>query len=58
MGYLNNSEATRETKDADGFVHTGDQGYLDADGFLHVVGRFKEMIFTSTGENVAPGKIE
>ncbi|CAH1400327.1 unnamed protein product [Nezara viridula] len=44
MGYLNNPEATKEAKDAEGWFHTGDVGYYDKDGFFYIVDRIKEMI--------------
>ncbi len=56
-GYLNNEEATREML-VDGFVHTGDIGYFDEDGFLFLTGRKKNVIIVSTGENVVPEEIE
>ncbi len=57
-GYLNLPEATAELIDADGWLHTGDIGSLDADGFLSVLDRKKELIITSGGENVSPASIE
>jgi long-chain acyl-CoA synthetase len=57
-GYLNLAQATADLIDADGWVHTGDIGSLDADGFLSVVDRKKELIITSGGENVSPASIE
>ncbi|RLN98370.1 hypothetical protein BBJ28_00009822 [Nothophytophthora sp. Chile5] len=52
MGYLNNEVATTSALDDDGWVNSGDVGELDADGFLSVTGRIKEIIITSGGENV------
>ena len=51
-GYLNLPEQTAELIDADGWVHTGDIGAIDADGFVSVVDRKKELIITAGGENV------
>ena len=57
-GYLNRPERTADLIDADGWLHTGDIGALDADGFLSVVDRKKELIITSGGENISPAAIE
>ncbi|MFA1547241.1 long-chain fatty acid--CoA ligase [Actinomadura chokoriensis] len=57
-GYLHRPDATADLIDADGWVHTGDVGRLDADGFLTVVDRKKELIITAGGENIAPSLIE
>jgi long-chain acyl-CoA synthetase len=57
-GYLNMPERSAELIDADGWLHTGDIGSLDADGFLSVVDRKKELIITSGGENISPAAIE
>ncbi len=57
-GYLNQPERTAGLIDADGWLHTGDIGSLDGDGFLSVVDRKKELIITSGGENISPAAIE
>ncbi|HXJ25009.1 MAG TPA: AMP-dependent synthetase/ligase [Streptosporangiaceae bacterium] len=58
VGYLNLAEQTAALIDGDGWLHTGDIGTLDADGFLSVVDRKKELIITAGGENVAPAAVE
>jgi long-chain acyl-CoA synthetase len=57
-GYLNRPDLTADLIDADGWLHTGDIGTLDDDGFLSVVDRKKELIITAGGENIAPAAIE
>mmetsp|Transcript_17424 Transcript_17424/g.20239 ORF Transcript_17424/g.20239 Transcript_17424/m.20239 type:complete len:298 (-) Transcript_17424:472-1365(-) len=58
IGYLNNEQATRETLDGDGYIHSGDLGTKDGEGFVKITGRIKELIITAGGENVAPVLIE
>src|SRR5439155_24583308 len=57
-GYLQADGTVRSVTDADGWFATGDVGTLDADGFLTITDRKKELIITSSGKNIAPTKIE
>ncbi len=57
VGYWANPEATRETI-KDGWLYTGDMGYMDKDGFLYVLGRFKSLLIADDGEKYSPESIE
>src|SRR5204862_3899179 len=56
-GYYNNPDATRAAIDADGWLHTGDEASIDADGYVRITGRIKDLIIRG-GENISPKEIE
>ncbi|MCQ2482352.1 MAG: AMP-binding protein [Clostridia bacterium] len=57
-GYFNNEEATKEALEPDGWFHTGDMGYIDKKGAIHVTGRVKSMIVLNNGKKAFPEEIE
>ena len=58
LGYLNQPEKTAETIDADGWLHTGDVGRVDDDGYFYITDRMKDIIITAGGKNVTPSEWE
>jgi long-chain acyl-CoA synthetase len=58
MGYYKNPEATAEIIDENGWMHTGDLGLIDKDGFIYIKGRCKSLILGSNGKNIYPEEIE
>lgn len=58
MGYLNQPEKTAETIDSDGWLHTGDVGLVDDDGYLKITDRMKDIIITAGGKNITPSELE
>lgn len=57
-GYYKNDDATRETFTEDGWLLSGDLGSIDQDGFLHITGRKKDLIITSSGKNISAANLE
>lgn len=57
-GYYKQPELTAESIDSDGWMHTGDQGYIDDEGFLYITGRIKDIFKTAKGKYIAPLPIE
>jgi long-chain acyl-CoA synthetase len=58
MGYLNQPKKTAETVDAQGWLHTGDVGSVDADGYFRITDRMKDIIITAGGKNITPSEWE
>jgi len=58
MGYLNQPEKTAETIDPDGWLHTGDVGVMDEDGYFRITDRMKDIIITAGGKNITPSELE
>jgi long-chain acyl-CoA synthetase len=58
MGYLNQPEKTAETLDAEGWLHTGDVGSVDGDGYFRITDRMRDIIITAGGKNITPSEFE
>lgn len=58
LGYYKNEEATKKTIDAEGWLHTGDMGVIDSVGNIFIRGRIKNMLLSSSGQNIYPEEIE
>jgi len=58
MGYLNQPEKTAETIDPEGWLHTGDVGSVDEEGFFRITDRMKDIIITAGGKNITPSELE
>ena len=57
-GYYKNEEATKQVIDEDGWLHTGDMGVMDKNGFIYIKGRYKSMLLGPSGKNIYPEEIE
>jgi long-chain acyl-CoA synthetase len=58
MGYLNQPDRTAQTVDRDGWLHTGDVGLIDNEGYVRITDRMKDIIITAGGKNITPSEIE
>jgi long-chain acyl-CoA synthetase len=58
MGYLNQPEKTAETIDSEGWLHTGDVGLVDDEGYFRITDRMKDIIITAGGKNITPSELE